>query len=76
MAAAELDRELNAARAGSSTATTNAPVNDLTAVVKKKKKPAEASQPEPSSGKRKAEDEAPGSPGSDKKIKMDEETQK
>ncbi len=73
LAAKALDQELGAA----SSAAAPAPqaVNDLTSIVKKKKKPvAEANGSEPSSntGKRKAEDDVPES-ASEKKAKMGSE---
>ncbi|KIM44584.1 hypothetical protein M413DRAFT_356741 [Hebeloma cylindrosporum] len=67
LAAQALDRELNAG--GSSSASKAAPaiVNDLTSIVKKKKKVAPE---DPSAGKRKAESEAEPT-NADKKVKLD-----
>lgn len=74
MVAKALDKELNAAPS-SSKSSAPAPVNDLTSMVKKKKKAPEASEANgtTSSGKRKAEDEGSASP-SEKKVKLDEAT--
>ena len=67
LAAQALDRELNAR--GSSSASKAAPaiVNDLTSIVKKKKK---AAPEDPNAGKRKAECEAEPT-NADKKVKLD-----
>lgn len=66
LAAQELDKELKSVP----TIPPEAPINDLTMVVKKKKKVAPA---ESSTAKRKAEDEPLGSPG-EKKAKLEGES--
>jgi HAT1-interacting factor 1 len=66
LAAQALDRELNAAGSSASKAAP-AIVNDLTSIVKKKKK---AAPEDPSAGKRKAESEAEPT-NADKKVKLD-----
>jgi HAT1-interacting factor 1 len=73
----ELDREL--ALLGAGPVAPDAPVNDLTRLVKKKKKPAPAVAPEASSpnaettslGKRKAEDEPTVVGTTEKKARFD-----
>ena len=72
LAARALDRELNAAASSSYDALKPVVVNDLSAMVKKKKKPAEqtnGSAQRNGNGKRKAEDEAPAD---SKKARMEE----
>lgn len=77
LAAKALDKELGTGQASSATVA-NAPVHDLTSIVKKKKKPApeatsEANDSETlAAGKRKAEDDGP-SALSEKKAKLDGE---
>ena len=67
LAAQALDRELNAASSSSAPKAAPAVVNDLTSIVKKKKK---AVPEDPSAGKRKAEGEAEPT-NADKKVKLD-----
>ena len=74
LAARALDRELNAAASSSYDASKPVVVNDLSAMVKKKKRPAEqtngsAQRNGNGNGKRKAEDEAPAD---SKKARMEE----
>lgn len=71
LAAKALDQELNAT-GGSTAASGQTEVRDLTSMVKKKKKaPAAEAASSASASKRKAEDEAPESP-SDKKPRVEE----
>lgn len=72
LAAKALDKELGT---GSSSGAAPTAVNDLTAIVKKKKKPVEEGNGEevPSAAKRKAEDEVPDA-SSEKKAKLNTET--
>lgn len=70
LAAKALDQELGAgAPAAMPAALTQ--VNDLTSMVKKKKKPAVEANAEPSATKRKAEDDASSSP-SEKKARLED----
>lgn len=78
LVAKSLDQELNAGPAASIVKSESLPVNDLTSVVKKKKKPAvdvpvteEARANESTSTKRKAEDDDANSPV-DKKVKLED----
>lgn len=76
MAAKALDAELNAPTAPTAAAPGKAEVNDLTGLVKKKKKNVDANgDPSPANGsaKRKAEDDADDSQ-SEKKAKLEETT--
>lgn len=67
LVAKALDKELNGAAGASSTPVQ---VNDLTSIVKKKKKAPDATANGNGSTKRKADDDPVGSPG-DKKMKLE-----